>query len=146
MNFIELTKIHIDACANIFIKTYNEAPWNYQWNLEDAKKYLGEYMSSAEFVGFAIYDGSEIAGAILAHTKTWWTNDQLYIDELFVAPGMQKKGFGKKLVERAEQYALENNLQTLVLMTHKFMPAMTFYENNDFLHAPPFVLLFKNVS
>jgi aminoglycoside 6'-N-acetyltransferase I len=32
-----------------------------------------------------------------------------------------------------------------VLMTHKFMPAMSFYEDNDFLHAQPFVLLFKNV-
>jgi aminoglycoside 6'-N-acetyltransferase I len=91
-----------------------------------------------------INDG-EIAGAILAHTKTWWTNDQLYIDELFIAPEMQKKGVGKTLLGHAEQYAVDNNLQTLVLMTHKFMPAMSFYEDNDFLHAQPFVLLFKNV-
>jgi aminoglycoside 6'-N-acetyltransferase I len=145
MNIIQLTKIHIEACANIFIKTYNQAPWNYQWNLNAAIKYLGEYMSSAEFVGFAVYNDGEIAGAILAHTKTWWTNDQLYIDELFIAPEMQKKGVGKTLLGHAEQYALNNNLQTLVLMTHKFMPAMSFYEDNDFLHAQPFVLLFKNV-
>jgi aminoglycoside 6'-N-acetyltransferase I len=145
MNIIPLTKAHINACALIFINTYNQTPWSYQWNLEAATKYLEEYMSSAQFVGFALYQNDDVAGAILAHTKTWWTNDQLYIDELFIAPEMQKKGFGKKLIDHTEQYAVDNNLQTLVLMTHKFMPAMDFYENHDFLHAQPFVLLFKNV-
>lgn len=145
MNIISLTKTHIDACADTFIKTYNQAPWNYQWNLEAATKYLNEYMSSANFVGFAIYHNDKIAGALLAHTKTWWTNDQLYIDELFIAPGMQKQGLGKALISHAEQFASDNDLKALVLMTHKFMPAMTFYENNDFIHAQPFILLFKNV-
>ncbi|MDB4925290.1 GNAT family N-acetyltransferase [Mucilaginibacter sp.] len=146
MNIQALTKTHLEACAEIFIDTYNSPPWNYQWNLEGAIKYLSEYLSSADFAGFVLYDNEEIAGAILAHSKTWWTNKQLYIDELFIAPKAQKKGFGNNLINHAEKYALDNDLKTITLMTHKFMPSMKFYENNDFIHAQPFVLLFKNVQ
>ena len=145
MEIKPITNASIDACAKVFIQSYNRPPWNYQWKLEDAIKYLDEYASSPQFVGFALYDNEEIAGVLLAHTKTWWTSNQLFIDEFFVAPGFQKMGYGKILINYAEQYALENELKTITLMTHKFMPAMNFYVKNDFIHAQPFVILFKNI-
>ncbi|MFD2147091.1 GNAT family N-acetyltransferase [Mucilaginibacter antarcticus] len=137
---------NIKACAEIFIQTYNQAPWNYAWTPDDSVKYLKEYASSPQFKGFAIYEGSEIAGALLAHTKTWWNSTQLFIDELFVSPQFQKRGCGKQLMKYAEEYAEDNNLQTITLMTNKFMPAMNFYLDNDFIHAQPFVILFKNIQ
>lgn len=135
----------IPACAAIFVKSYNHAPWKYVWTLDDAVKYLNEYASSKQFIGFALYDGPEIVGALLAHSKTWWTNKQLFIDELFVLPQCQKRGYGKQLLKHAQQYAELNDLQTITLMTHKSMPAMKFYLDNDFILAQPFVILFKNV-
>ncbi|MNL71024.1 hypothetical protein D3C87_1961080 [compost metagenome] len=46
----------------------------------------------------------------------------------------------------AEEYAREQGLNTVTLMTHKFMPAMKFYTDIDFMHAQPFVILFKLVD
>jgi len=146
MEFRKINADNVPACVEIFIKTYNQPPWNYQWTKDDASKYLNEYVSSPQFVGFAAYEGNDIAGAFFAHSKTWWTNTQLFIDELFVSPQHQKKGLGKQLIKYAEQYAEENNLQTITLMTHKFMPAMNLYQNIDFIHAQPFVILFKTVQ
>lgn len=140
-----LVKADIAACAKVFVNTYNSAPWNYHWALEQAEQYLDEYASSAQFVGFVLHHNDEIAGAVLAHTKTWWTNSQLFIDELFISPDKQKMGCGKKLLLHTEQYAIDNSLETITLMTNKFMPAMEFYEKNDFMHAIPFVFLFKQV-
>ena len=54
------------------------------------------------------------------------------IDELFIDSGMQGKGYGKLLLKKAEEYARQYNLERLILMTNKFMPALEFYNRNDF--------------
>jgi aminoglycoside 6'-N-acetyltransferase I len=143
MTIQAVTEKDIENCAKVFVQTYNEAPWNYHWEFKDALKYLAEYYSSPQFKGFLLYDNDVFAGAMFAHTKTWWTGVQLHIDELFIAPDSQKKGYGRTLMRYAEQYALENGLGTITLMTHKFMPSMKFYEGIDFMHAQPLVVLFK---
>src|ERR1700710_505259 len=99
MDIKPITDTNMEAYAKIFIQTYNQPPWNYQWKLEDAIKYLNEYASSGQFVGFALYDKEDIAGVLLAHTKTWWTSNQLFIDEFFVSPAFQKMGCGKILMK-----------------------------------------------
>jgi len=136
----------MDVYAKVFIRAYNQAPWNYHWQSEDAMKYLHEYTSAPGFKGFSLYDNDVFAGAILAHTKTWWNGPQLYIDEFFIDPDLQKKGYGKHLVSHTEQYALEHGLGTITLMTHKFMPAMKFYTDINYMQAPPFVILFKQLT
>jgi GNAT superfamily N-acetyltransferase len=145
MKIKALTQHDIADCARIFLDTYNRAPWNYDWSYEKAVDYLEEYRSSAQFIGFVLYDNDEVAGALLAHSKTWWTNNQLFIDELFVSPNKQKMGVGKLLISHAEEFALDRGLETVTLMTNKFMPAMNFYEKNDYIHAQPFVILFKQL-
>ncbi|NQX40617.1 Ribosomal protein S18 acetylase RimI [Pedobacter steynii] len=146
MTIKPITTTDLEICATAYLQTYNQAPWNYQWKYEDALKYLEEYFSSPQFKGFVLFDNDTFAGAIFTHTKTWWTGSQLYIDELFIAPQLQKKGYGKMLMNHAEEYALEQGLSTVTLMTHQFMPAMKFYQDIDFMHAPPFVILFKLVD
>lgn len=143
MTIQPLTENDLENCAKVFVQTYNQAPWNYHWQFNDAVNYLTEYYSSTQFKGFLLYDDDVFAGAMFAHTKTWWTGAQLYIDELFIAPNSQKKGYGKALMNYAEQYARDNGLRTITLMTHKFMPSMKFYEGIDYVHAQPFVILFK---
>lgn len=141
-----IIKSDIERYAKVFVPAYNQAPWNYHWKLDDAVRYLNEYISSPDFKGFSLYDNDVFVGAIFAHTKTWWTGNQLYIDEFFIDPTLQKKGYGKFLVSYAEQYALEHGLGTITLMTHKFMPAMKFYTDINFMHAQAFVVLFKQVT
>ena len=146
MTIKPITDNDLEPCAKMYVQAYNQAPWNYHWELDDAIKYLREYTVSGQFKGFIVWDNEVLAGAMFAHTKTWWTGEQLYIDELFIDPGLQKKGYGKMLINYAEQYAAEQGLSTITLMTHKFMPAMKFYENIDFMHAQPLVILFKQVG
>lgn len=146
MTIKPITDNDLEPCAKVFVRAYNQAPWNYQWNLEDALNYLREYTLSGQFKGFILWDNEVLAGAMLAHTKTWWTGGQLYIDELFIDPDLQKHGYGKMLIDYAEQFAAEQGLGTITLMTHKFMPAMKFYEDIDFMHAQPLVILFKQVG
>src|ERR1700739_4249430 len=99
MTFAPVTSENIDEILDIYIKAFNAAPWNYNWNRDKARKYLLEYTDNPLFAGFIMYDQEEVAGAMLGRKKTWWTQDQLFIDEFFVSPDRQRHGYGKKLME-----------------------------------------------
>ena len=135
----------IDGCARSLVRAYNQAPWRHNWDFEKAVKYLREYLEVKQFVGFVLCEGDEIAGAIFAHSKTWWANDQLFIDELFISDHKQRSGYGKRLLGHAEQYAKDHGLKSLSLMTNKFMPAFHSYNKLNFFHAEQLIFLFREI-
>lgn len=135
----------IDACAQVFMEAYNGLPWNYKWEHAGAVKYLKEYMASSGFRGFVICEDEKICGAMLGHRKTWWTNDQLMIDELFVPASSQGKGYGRLLLEHTETWSKEQGLEMIVLMTNKLMPAFNFYLNNDYNKVDQYLFMFKDL-
>jgi len=145
MTIRPLTQNDIEQCARLYVLAYNRPPWNYNFSHEKAVKYLTEYTERSRFVGFVLVEGDVIAGAMLGHSKTWWTNDLLYIDELFVAPESRGKGYGKRLLDHAEEYSREQGYEVITLMTNKHMPAFEFYNHIDYIQAEHFVFLFKPV-
>lgn len=142
MKVQELTRADINNCANLIMQAYNGRPWNYQWTSPKALLYLTELFESSRFVGFVIYEGEELVAAMFAHAKTWWIDDQLMIDELFVSAHAQGKGYGQTLMNSAIEYTKNNNIGSITLMTHKYMPAFSFYEKNKFIRAEQYVLMF----
>ncbi|AYL95794.1 GNAT family N-acetyltransferase [Mucilaginibacter celer] len=146
MEIIAITENQLTHCAAILIEAYNAPPWNCRWTPEKAHQYLGELIDHRDFVGFMIYDENQPAGAILGHKKTWWTNKQLMIDELFVSPAHQKKGYGKKLLQFCEEYANSNQIELLVLMTNKYLPVYDFYEMAGYTLADQYVFMFKQLN
>ena len=146
MDIRQIEQHHLAPCAAIFRAAYNRMPWNYDWTPEAALRYLTEYFESKDFVGFAALHEGRVAGALFAHRKTWWTGDQLYIDEIFVDADGQGRGVGNMLLEAAESHCRQNALTRITLMTNRFMPAFQFYHRNDFVKADQFVLLFREVE
>lgn len=138
----ELKKEDLEKCANLITQAYNGRPWNYQWNITRATLYLTELFEASRFVGFVIYEDEQLVAAMFSHVKTWWIDDQLMIDELFVSAEEQGKGYGQLLLTTAMEYARENNIGSITLITHKYMPAVTFYEKNKFLRAEQYVMMF----
>lgn len=145
MAITPLTTQNLDECVNVFMKSYNAPPWNYHWNLENAKQYLSEYLDCKTFVGFVFCDEGEVVGAILGHNKTWWTGKQFMIDEFFISPERQRMGYGKKLLDFCDQYTSENQVELLILMTNKFMPAYKFYNKSGYITAEQYVFMFKQL-
>jgi N-acetylglutamate synthase-like GNAT family acetyltransferase len=138
-----VTTENLDECVYAFLKAYNCPPWNYQWTTEKAKQYLLEYMSCKQFAGFALYDDGQVIGAAFAHAKTWWTSKQFMIDEFFISGEKQRMGYGKTLLAYCSQFAREQQISSVLLMTNRFMPSFSFYENNEYLTAQQYVFMFK---
>ncbi len=139
----EILKDDIDACAGLLMEAYNCEPWNNQWREETAKSYLSEFLENNNFVGYAAFKDETMVGAVFAHQRTWWTNDEVYIDELFISPASQGKGYGTKLLGRIEEYARSRKLGGVTLLTNKYFPAMNFYKKKDYTQAEHVVFLYK---
>ncbi len=136
---------NIPECAELLIKTFNREPWNDQWTSESAQRYLKEFFSFPRFVGFMIVEDGKVVGAAFCHEKTWWTKDELYIDEFYVSPDVQRKGYGKALLQYIEQYIKERSLSGFILLTNRNTPAARFYEKNGFKEINDMILMFKRV-
>ncbi|GAA4089435.1 GNAT family N-acetyltransferase [Mucilaginibacter panaciglaebae] len=142
---LTITTENLEDCVYAFLKAYNGPPWNYNWTYEKAKKYLSEYVESGRFVGFVLYDEDKIVGATFGHIKTWWTSEQLMIDEFFISGEKQGMGYGKKLLSYCDQYASENNIGSIVLMTNRYMPAYGFYNKIGYTTTEQYVFMFKQI-
>lgn len=146
LNIRVLKDDDIDDCAKLLIETYNPSPWNNHWTDESAHKYLFEFISIDKFIGFVVEEGDEIVGAMFAHRKTWWTNDEIYIDELFVHPLHQHQGFGRILMNQAEELSKELGLGGVTLLTHNEMPAKLFYEKLGYNLAGHVIFMYKEIQ
>lgn len=146
MDIKPITEPNIEECAQIYLQAYNRPPWNYNFTHKKAVCYLSEYFDRKRFVGFALLEEDKIVGALFGHSKTWWTNDLLYVDEFFISPGKQGRGYGKALLAHAEKYARAQGYEVVALLTSKYMPAFKFYQSIDYLQAEHFVFLFKPVQ
>lgn len=100
-------------------------------------------MASKDFIGFVAVECGEIAGAVFAHRKTWWTNDEIFVDELFVSPDHQGQGCGKLLLEAVEQIARQSGWGGVTLLTNRYHPAKSFYEKNGYSVADHVIFMYK---
>jgi len=61
------------------------------------------------FIGFTLLVDNEVKGAILCREKTWWNNNEIFVEELFVSPEHQGKGYGTALLNTVEGYIKEKD-------------------------------------
>lgn len=146
MEIRKLLSDDIDMCVELLIATYNPPPWNNHWTEESGKKYLSEFISNNNFIGFVAVENDEIVGAMFAHRKAWWTNDEIFIDELFIRPDQQHHGYGKLLIGQAEELSKELSLGGVTLLTNKYLPAKLFYEKNGYVSAEHVVFMYKETQ
>lgn len=139
----EILESDIDACAALLIAAYNCEPWNNNWTEASAVRYLKELFYSKQFIGHIAFDGDRLVGAVFAHRRTWWTNDEVYIDEIFIKPEAQGKGFGTELLNRIEDYSRSEKFGGVTLLTNRNLPAAGFYKDKGYSEAGHVVFMYK---
>lgn len=139
----KMQKNDISACAEILCAVYNNEMWQCRWTMETGIAYLEDYFDTKKFVGLVLEENGKIIGAMFAHEKIWWNNSELYIDEMFILPEMQRSGYGSMLINAAEEYVNEHSLAGLTLCTNKYAPAPNFYRKNGFVDNEFIMLMYK---
>ena len=145
MTIRKLTQSDIPVCAEILCSVYNNEMWQCRWEKETAVEYLTDFFEMKKFVGYVLEEEDTILGGIFAHEKVWWNNSEVFIEEMFVKPELQRKGYGSMLLQAVEEYAREKGLAGLTLSTNKYAPAPLFYKKNDFMENEYIYFMYKEV-
>ena len=146
MEFEIMRKGHLGECAKVMMETYRQHPWNEVWPYERAYNYLDEYYEMPRFIGYCLFLNSRLIGAAFCRVKTGWVKDSLYIDEFFITPSEQRKGYGNALLDKVQRYVCKNNLMGIMLMTDRNKPAVTFYEKNGFVQKSHIAYLYGEIN
>lgn len=136
----------IEYCAEILCSVYNNTLWQCRWSLNTAKEYLHDYFESKKFVGFTLEIEGNVCGAMFCHEKIWWNNSELLIDEMFVQPQLQGKGYGSKLIDTATNYVKEHKLAGFTLSTNRYASALQFYKKNGFIECEHILFMCKEIE
>ena len=142
----KMEKSDISDCAKILCDVYNNEMWQCKWNLDTAAEYFYDYFEAKKFVGFVLEIDRKICGAMFCHEKIWWNNSELFIDEMFVQPEMQGKGYGSELIKTAEEYITERKLAGFTLTTNRYAPAPKFYKKNGFVDCEHILFMCKEIQ
>ena len=135
----------ISACAEILCSVYNNEMWQCRWEKKTAVKYLTDFFEMKKFVGYVLEKNDEILGALFAHEKVWWNNSEVFIEEMFVKPDLQRNGYGTMLLEKVEEYIKEKGLAGMTLSTNRYAPAPNFYRKNGFADCEHILFMCKEL-
>ena len=132
-------------CCELYTKVFNAPPWNDSWTDEATRRCLGDLSERKRFIGYTLWENDVLVGAVFAHAKTFYKGDEIYIDELFISPECQRKGYGQKLMSEIEKYACENKITAITLLTAKDQPAFSFYKKHGYRHLDYMTFMHKRV-
>lgn len=142
----KLEQNDLQACAEIMMSVYNNEHWQCHWTLNTAMSYLQDYFDCKKFVGFTLWIDGTIQGAILCHEKIWWNSNEVFVDEMFISPKVQRQGYGTALLDAVENYVREHQLAGFTLSTNRYTPAPNFYRKNGFSDAEHVLFMYKVIS
>lgn len=141
----KLEEFDLKDCAEIMMSVYNNEHWQCHWDLETAVSYLRDYFDCKKFVGYSLWINGVIKGAIFCHEKIWWNSNEVFVDEMFISPELQRQGYGAELLEAVEIYVKDHNLAGFTLATNRYTPAPNFYRKNGFSDAEHVLFMYKEI-
>lgn len=145
MNIRKMEQMDIASCADILCRVYNNELWQCRWNREVATEYLTDFYDMKKFVGYVMEENGEVCGAIFAHEKVWWNNSEVFVEEMFIQPQLQRKGYGTMLLEKVGEYVKEKGFAGITLSTNKYAPAPKFYRKNGFADSEHVLFMYKEL-
>lgn len=144
MRLEKLEESNLKECSNIYIDTFNEEPWNDNWNEETAYKRLKEIFKTPGFLGLVAIEEDEIIGAVLGNLETWFEGYMYNLKELFVMKDRKGKKIGSFLFEGLEKELTKNNVTSLSLFTIKGDLTETFYKRHGCKIDEEIIMMEKN--
>ncbi len=114
----------------------------YEKAFEHSEGVIKYYQGFSEYVNFCIKQGYAFAaeekgivrGVILGYeTPSMFFGKVAYIEFLAVTPEYQGKGYGKMLIQKFEEAAIQNEIQELSLRTACYRNAFHIYHHLGFI-------------
>jgi aminoglycoside 6'-N-acetyltransferase I len=129
-----LTNGDLDACAALYVETFNAPPWNEVWGLDDARQRLGDFFTTPRSHGVGVFDdGDDLLGFALGHEERSGSEDHFLLQEMCVRATQQRHGHGSQLVASLTETLA--HVRHWYLLTARESAASAFYERQGFRPA-----------
>lgn len=148
MNIRPIEEKDFPTLASIYTVAYNSLNIGENWDDKSSEKLLKHLHSEQEDLFFVAEEDGEVVGGITAPTKPWWDGIHLVDGELFVHPDYQRRGIGKKLIERLFTEAQEKyqavSWDTFTHRVHEH--PLKWYKSIGFSEIKEWVMITGNIK
>jgi ribosomal protein S18 acetylase RimI-like enzyme len=124
------TNKDVKKMARIFREGYSEEPYNERWSEEITEKRLKQDIKTEEV--FVLEEDNKIKGLLILKSYLWWTGLRGFIHEIVVDKESRGKGYGKQLLEFAEQHFKKIGAKEVQLMTLPTSNAYKIYKKLNY--------------
>ena len=108
MRSIRSIKIEdLDKLAEIYVTAYNNSDAGEEWTKSKAKSLIRFYLEKQPDLSFCVEEDDQLKGGFVVGIMPWWDGNHLYDGEIFIDPNYHHRGFGKDLLKKVFQEALD---------------------------------------
>jgi len=143
-NIKKIQSTDLTRCAELLKKSYSKPPYNENFSSGAAFNYLKSKFDYCAEYSFVIEEDENIIGFIIINLSSWTFGKQALIEEIVIDEDMQGQGYGKKLMEYADNYLKSLGVKSLMLWTRKDTDAYNFHLKNGFIEDENTAVMFKN--
>jgi ribosomal protein S18 acetylase RimI-like enzyme len=145
MIFKEMERQNINQIADLFMRVFNEEPWNDAWTFENAYKRLLPMMDRPGFYGMECYENNELAGMILGNSEQYFDGISFQIIEFCINNRLQKKGMGTALLDAFTNELKKKGISNIFLITSRGLLTEGFYIKKGFVTNEGMILMSKKL-
>jgi GNAT superfamily N-acetyltransferase len=135
----------LQKCCELYVRTFSDEPWYDHWTKETAYARLLELVENKRFIGYTQWHEDELIGAAFCYLKTFQNGLEIFVEEMWVSPDFQRKGYGLALMDEIEKYATENGIVAIALFTGKSKPSFDFYKKCGYKHLEELAFMHKRM-
>jgi aminoglycoside 6'-N-acetyltransferase I len=146
MRIESIKKSDLLICADIYVKIFNEPPWNDKWTRKAAYVRLNNIYNTPRFYGIKYIASNQIKGALFGNIEAWYKNYHYQLKEMFVKSELQRSGIGSKLLKYAEKVLEKKKVQTIYLSTSSKYWVSNFYRKNKYRLINDLQFMIKDIK
>lgn len=151
MNFSEqliiLDETYLSQMAELYKRTFEQIPWNDNWNDSDQlTEYMKEISSSFHSLNYGLLIDGNLSALSIGMIRHWWEGTNYNIEEFCVSPDIQGQGIGSRFMKMIETDIKKRGLSGIFLQTDNDKPSYQFYQKNGFNELASHVSFYKRVN
>ena len=123
---------------------YGKKPYNEKWTSQTSLKSIIEYSRRAKI--FVVLTDINIVGFIILEDYVSPSGREGMIDEVVIEKKYQGKGYGKSLIEFAENYFMKKKIKEVTLMSNTKSVAFNIYKKRNYKQDKHFVYMKKKLK
>lgn len=145
MKYRKIELADIPEIVELYIETFNAAPWNDGWTVETAGKRLHQMINVEDFYGLLAFEDGQLRGMILGCMEQYYDGLVFNIREFCIRNNLRGRGIGSEIFRQFETDLKSLGVTRLILFTSRGEQTEHFYHRQGLHSMDGLVLMGKDL-